>query len=243
MQIRTALGEVPFVVEIPDGPMRLAELVPITQRLTELVVGRAVERTALAGQPVSCRAGCAACCRDLVAVSAPEAFHLADVVARAPVEERGDLLARFAAQNAAVDAHGLRDGLEALLAGTSSPEERRAFAARYFSHRIDCAFLRDESCRIHGDRPLTCRDLNVTSPPEWCSDATLGAQRRLPTPSLLSGPLARLAARLGGRPVAFVPLPLSLRFAAEHAELAARTWNGPELFEKFREEMRGGPRP
>src|SRR5262249_23556207 len=129
----------------------------------------------------------------------------------------------------------------ALLGGTSTPTERSALASRYFGLYVDCPFLRDERCTIHLDRPLTCRDLNVTSPAEWCRTPGLGVLRRVPTPPLLAGALARLTARLTGRPAEFVPLLHALRYAEEHAEIARREWDGMELFAGLREAMRARP--
>jgi Fe-S-cluster containining protein len=176
-----------------------------------------------------------------VAVSAPEAFHLADLVAGLDPGPREEILGRFAAAHAAIEVAGLAAGFAALLDGTSTTEGRMTLASRYFLAHVDCPFLRDEACTIHPDRPLTCRDLNVTSPAEWCSTPGLGVLRRVPTPPLLSGPLARLTAKLTGRPAEFVPLLHALRYAEEHAEIARREWDGMELFAGLREAMRNKP--
>jgi Fe-S-cluster containining protein len=34
---------------------------------------------------------------------------------------------------------------------------------------MPCPFLEDESCSIHPDRPLVCREYLVTSPAELCA--------------------------------------------------------------------------
>lgn len=239
LTINTALGTVPFTAEIPDGPMRLSQLVPIVYALTGLVVDRAVERSKLGGAPVSCRKGCGACCRQLVAMSAPEAFHLAERVHAEPEPTRAALLEGIRVQRAALETHGLAADVDAFLEGKLEPEARKHLAVKYFQPRIGCAFLgADEACRLHLDRPATCRDLNVTSPAEWC-DAPKGPLQRVPTPPLLSGPLARLTARLTGGRVTLVPLPLALVYAEREADLAQRRWPGDELFAAFREEMRG----
>src|SRR5262249_39663993 len=145
----------------------------------------------------------------------PEAFHLADRVAALDPGPREEILGRFAAAHAAIEAAGLAPGFAEILGGTSTPEGRMILASRYFQAHVDCPFLRDETCPIRPDRPLTCRDLNVTSPAEWCSTPGLGVLRKVPTPPLLSGPLARLAAKLTGRPAEFVPLLFALRYAEE----------------------------
>jgi Fe-S-cluster containining protein len=40
----------------------------------------------------------------------------------------------------------------------------------YFRLRIACPFLEDESCSIHPERPLVCRQHLVTSPSKQCSN-------------------------------------------------------------------------
>jgi hypothetical protein len=55
----------------------------------------------------------------------------------------------------------------------------------------------------------------------------------IPMPPSLTIALARLTAELTGEEARLVPLPLAPSWAAEHAELAARTWPGFELVTRF----------
>ncbi len=77
-----------------------------------------------------------------------------------PAERRERLEARFAAAEAAIDAAGL-----AARAGRSD----RELSVGYFALGMPCPFLEEESCSIHPDRPLVCREYLVTSPPELCA--------------------------------------------------------------------------
>ncbi len=50
-------------------------------------------------------------------------------------------------------------------------------ARRYFHLGIACPFLEDESCSIHADRPISCREYLVTSPAVNCADPKPGIDR------------------------------------------------------------------
>ena len=41
----------------------------------------------------------------------------------------------------------------------------RILGREYFQLGIPCPFLEEESCSIYHDRPITCREYLVTSPP------------------------------------------------------------------------------
>ncbi|HEX5430886.1 MAG TPA: hypothetical protein VFW83_02890, partial [Bryobacteraceae bacterium] len=59
---------------LPDEPLQPFELIPILYGLTDAVVSMSESRTVENGKSISCRAGCGACCRQLVPVSEPEAL-------------------------------------------------------------------------------------------------------------------------------------------------------------------------
>src|SRR5436305_2819221 len=94
-----------------------------------------------------------------------------------------------------------------------------ANSARYFNLGIDCPFLEDESCSIHPDRPLSCREYLVTSPAEHCTAPTRDTIRRVPTPGFAMTAFAILD---GPPPVGkgcrWVPLVLALEWAEANPE-------------------------
>lgn len=231
VELRSATGPVRGRLAVRRGPMRLADLVPLALELTDVLVARAAESEAREGRHVSCRAGCAACCRQLVPLSPPEVFFLGDLVASLPAARRSALGARFDAGVRGLASAGL---LEPLLALDASSDTGVALAAEVFQQGLPCPFLDDaDACGIHAQRPAACRHYNVTSPAAWCADPVRHPVTRLPVPRPLSEPLARLAGELAGTPPALVPLRLAPIWAAQHPALATRTWPGPELFERF----------
>jgi hypothetical protein len=95
VDLSTPLGPIRGRVNVDNGPMRLVDLVPTAYELTHILVERANRREEKANRPISCRAGCGVCCCQMVALSGPEAFYLADLVESFPAQRRQGLLSRF----------------------------------------------------------------------------------------------------------------------------------------------------
>ena len=92
---------------VPDGIMRLADLLPILQGFDDAVVGVAADKVTEAGRTISCQAGCGACCRQLVPISRAEAVQLAELVEGMPAERQAVVRERFRAPLAALEEYGL----------------------------------------------------------------------------------------------------------------------------------------
>ncbi len=210
--------------------MRLAELVPTTLELTDILVARATRKVARSGDRISCRAGCGACCRQMVCLSIPECFYLVDFMERMPGAARATALRQFAEIESRLAEQNL---IEPLLDPDYHDDRALQIAHKYFFMHMPCPFLTEESCSIHTHRPVVCREYNVTSPAELCVDPIRNNVIRLPMPQPLTTPLARLAAELTDTKTRLIPLSLAPRWVAEHAELRDRTWPGLETFERF----------
>ena len=196
--------------------MRLAELARLCLDLDQTVVVDAARASRRAGKPVSCRKGCAACCRHVVPVSPPEAWLLADLVANMTEPQRTAVQARFLAAHAAVNAN-------------FSPQYPLfSIAQEYFGLDIACPFLVDESCSIHPDRPSICREYLVTTPPERCSSLNSGADV-VSLPLRISDCLAQVAANVLGSAPASIALTRALDWAEENHADGLRTWDSRHL--------------
>jgi len=142
-------------ITVPNTAVPAAEIMPALQGLVNAVVDAAA-----AGQSISCRKGCGACCRQLVPVSRTEGERLLQVVEALPGERRKALMTRFAEAEVAIENAGLKDRR-----GRSD----RELSVAYFALGLPCPFLEEESCSIHPERPLVCREYLVTSAAELCS--------------------------------------------------------------------------
>jgi Fe-S-cluster containining protein len=226
-------------VRIPEPEMRLADLAAIACALTQAVADRRERDTAADGRPICCRAGCGACCRQLVPISAPEALWLADAIDLLDAEPRRTLLERFAL--AAADLERLRIAAR-LAQAQRSADALRHLANEYFARRVACPFLVGEACSIHPRRPVACRSYAVVSPAAWCSElATAHRVERVPMPPHLSVPLARVAAELAGIGAAPIALSLLPDWLRAHTELRRRSWPSEPLLARFLAEIGAWP--
>ena len=160
--LRLTVGTLKVVhpITVPDAAVPAAEIVPALQGLVNAVVEVAEQAATGAGQTISCRKGCGACCRQLVPVSRTEGERLLQVVDALPAERRDILMKRFTAAEGTIESAGLKDRR-----GRSD----RDLSAAYFALGLPCPFLEQESCSIHPERPLVCREYLVTSPADLCA--------------------------------------------------------------------------
>jgi hypothetical protein len=82
-------------LSVPAGRTVPADLLPASRALSGALVGAAVERSIGEGKTISCRAGCGACCRQIVPITRTEAHALANLVAAMPETRRQTIMARF----------------------------------------------------------------------------------------------------------------------------------------------------
>jgi len=231
--VKTPAGLLTTPVEVPTGFVPVTEIVPLMRRIGEQAEALEERKSIAAGEAISCKKGCAACCRMLVPVSAPEAFALKDMIAKMPAGRRQATVMNVAAARSRLERAGLLARLTEI-AETSrqlSDEEMEPLNRDYYALRMPCPFLENEVCSIYEDRPAACRELLVTSPAELCQDMVNNPVRPLPVPVRMSTVLGLLWSELSGGPARLIPLPVALDWAERHATEGARTWKGTSLFE------------
>jgi len=230
VELSTPLGPIRGTVQIDSGPMRLAELVPTALELTNIFVSRSVKREEQKGKTISCGPNCGVCCRQLVPLSVPEAFYLMDMIRTLPLASQQRLQQQF--QDIELRLEAL-DMIEEMLDPTESNEKTFEITKAYFKLKIPCPFLDNASCSIHPNRPVACREYNVTSPPEYCENPYAHDVVKASMPLPLSAPLSLLTASLTGTRPQLIPMSLMMRWVQENEALQKQQWPGPELFERF----------
>jgi Fe-S-cluster containining protein len=140
------------------GPMALAEFARHAGALADAVTARIEAGAREGGSPISCRKGCAACCRQPIPLTPADAELIEERLAALPWDRRAEIDEGFRRGLAALDAGGL---------GTAPLLDR---SSAYYALRIPCPFLSGEACSIHPERPLACREHLVTSPASECED-------------------------------------------------------------------------
>jgi Fe-S-cluster containining protein len=171
VEFAVGIGEGKFTATavVPAGQTNLTQILPVIQSLDDSLIAGVGAQLAEAGRTISCKAGCGACCRQMVPISIFEAEALAAWIRTLPESRRQELAGRFHQALLKLSAAGLIDRMvnEDWLADTDSA---RQLALEYFYQRVPCPFLEDESCSIHPIRPLVCREYLVSSPAEHCAD-------------------------------------------------------------------------
>jgi hypothetical protein len=153
-----------------------------------------------------------------------------------PEPRRSEIRRRFAEARRRLQESGLLARLES--ADRPSGKELRPFGLEYFSQRIACPFLEDESCSIYADRPMACREYLVTSPAAHCADPTPERVRCVPMPGKVSNAVAQADRPASDRAIPWVPLILAPEWAETHAaEPGPRP--GPEWLRAVFERLAG----
>ncbi|HKB03948.1 MAG TPA: YkgJ family cysteine cluster protein [Gemmataceae bacterium] len=230
--IRLTIGGEPthLAISVPEGATRSREFLPVVQGLADVVVGIGIRNVERQGEHISCRKGCGACCRQPVQVSESEALALARLVEAMPEPRRADVRARFADAIRRLDDAGLIDYFRH--PNPMPGPEVLSLGMAYFRLGLACPFLEEESCSIHPDRPVACREFLVTTPAEECSRPAADNVRRVPMPARV-GRAARAADRQGsGSATGWVPLVLALEWAEAHPE-ESPSRPGPVLLQEF----------
>ncbi|MBV9124650.1 MAG: YkgJ family cysteine cluster protein, partial [Planctomycetes bacterium] len=203
-------------LHIPAGPVRPRTMLPVFQVLTDVLVDQGIQTVADKGEQVSCRKGCAACCRQLIPLTPIEARHLHELVGRLPEPRRSEVRARFMEARRRLQEAGLLPLLEDQ--DQIPIEEVDALGARYMALGLPCPFLKEEACSIYPERPLACREYLVTSPAEHCARLAEGQIRGVPLSARMSQATARLDQEQPPRRMPFVPLVLALDWAEAHPD-------------------------
>jgi Fe-S-cluster containining protein len=218
--LRLTVGDLRIVhpITVPSGPVAAADVVPALQGLVNAVVASAEAGLMKSGGAISCRKGCGACCRQLVPVSRTEGERLLALIETMPAERRETLHSRFAAAEAILADAGLAE---------RGRRTDRELSLAYFALRLPCPFLEDESCSIHPERPLVCREYLVTSPAELCA----GPAQEGVTP--VAVPKVSMAARgLQDDDEDWFPLAGLMAWARSRAKDGVRR-TGPEWIQRF----------
>jgi Fe-S-cluster containining protein len=224
--------EIQTRVTVPAGPTRAADMLPLFQSLSDAVVGAAVHVVEEQGAAISCKKGCGACCRMVVPISQVEARHIRRVVEELPEPRRSEIRARFAAARRRLEEAGLLEKLQQTEKWTE--DDYTAIAGAYFRLGIACPFLEDESCSIHPERPITCREYLVTSPAELCAKVDPPQTvRRVRIPLRVFNAVARMETP-GSLHMyeSFVPLVLAPEWADAHPDESPQR-PGPDVLREL----------
>lgn len=224
-------------MSIPTKAVRPVELLPLFQSLADAIVGVAVKSVEDEGLTISCKKGCGACCNQLVPISSMEARRLGELINDMPEPRRLEIRKRFEKARGRFQRAGMLDRL--LRPESLAGEEILAFGLEYFHQRIPCPFLdEEESCSIHLERPIACREYLVTSRAQDCAKPTAETVKLVKMPGQVSRAIRGVDALASTGPVAWIPMVLALDWAETHPDNAVPL-PGPELVREVFAQLTG----
>jgi Fe-S-cluster containining protein len=237
--LNTPAGRLTTAIDVPTGLISITAIVPLTRRLGDEAAELEIQQAAETGQSISCRKGCAACCRMLVPLSVPEAFALREYVGHLPIDQQTHLLNRLHDTKDHLTRAGLWDRMNDVAeASRQVPDgELDPINQSYYALRIPCPYLENELCSIYESRPAACRELLVTSPAELCQDLVQNPVTPLPISMRMSSILGLTWGALTDSPPRLIPLPMALEWAERHEEESQRTWPGTSLLDQVLDNM------
>ncbi|MBC7899906.1 MAG: YkgJ family cysteine cluster protein [Saprospiraceae bacterium] len=211
---------------VPATPVKPQRMLPVFQKMANSFVKLSVDAVEAAGKEISCKAGCGACCRQPVPLAEVEAYQLAELVESMPEPRRTEIKNRFRDGNEHFSNIGW---FERLRLGSieyqkdPNPSDKVvhefvSIAVEYFNQGIPCPFLENESCSIHENRPLACREYLVTSPAENCSKIVPGSIDRVELLIKPSRPLRRITRTENSDDLGAITMIGALDFAEKHPE-------------------------
>lgn len=235
VNFKVAIGDGSFsaTAVVPQGASNLTQILPVLQAVDDSFIEGVAAQVHEAGLRISCKAGCGACCRQVVPLSIFEAEALGEWIATLTEDQQRALALRFHQALLKLSAAGLIDRLvkEDRLDDTDT---RRKLALDYFYAGVACPFLENESCSIHPIRPLACREYLVTSDPVYCADPAGLQVDPVPMPLRLSRVLHTMGAEVEPGSRGWIPLVFLFAWMESGARPgSAFSGAGPDVLYEF----------
>ncbi len=239
--LRIGEGTLSANVAVPAGKTTLTGLLPVIQDFDSSLIDRVVGEATEEGHPVSCRAGCGACCRQMVPLSIFEAEALGEWFNNLPIQRQAELERRFHSGLIRLKEAGV---LDKIMSPDWGPDEKSFvdMAVEYFHAGVACPFLEDERCSIHPIRPLVCREYLVTSPAELCQDPSINQVSAIHLPLKPSQALYRIGQELTHDAKGWMPLIFLLAWSKRRLKPGDYyTGTGQEVLRIFMENLTTEP--
>jgi Fe-S-cluster containining protein len=216
--ITLTIGNEPLNLQmtVPAKPVKPQRMLPVFQQMANSFVDIGVKAVESEGKTISCQKGCGACCRQPVPVAEIETYQLAELVENLPEPRRSKVKERFDKAFAHFAEIGWFERLSEC-AGKEQKDQEKV-VMEYFHENVACPFLIDESCSIHQNRPLACREYLVTSPAENCSNPSAQTVDLMKIPVKPSKTLMKVGQKRQISGVNFIPLVLSLKWVESNKD-------------------------
>jgi len=235
IEFTVGIGDSSFAATavVPAGPTNLTQILPVLQALDDSFIDGAITPINATGSGASCKAGCGACCRQIVPLSLFEAEALADWIGTLPDFQQQELKHRFEEALNRLAGAGLIERMitEDWLAHS---ESGHSLSLDYFEARVACPFLENECCSIYPIRPLICREYLVSSAPQHCNNPAGLLVKPIVLPLYFSRILNSMGAEAEDNSRGWIPLVFLFAWMESGARPGVSVaGDGPEVFHEF----------
>jgi len=223
-----------FRISVAQPQAKLADIVPLARAICTKITSVVVQEVHRDGGRIPCRKGCAACCRYLVPVSAPEAFRLREEILAIPTYR-----SRAIQCSCLLAARRIlrRKPPELFVSQTTGASldcsaDMNMLSRWYTNLKLDCPFLREGICTIYEQRPLACREYFVNGSAMACRGKR-GKAEVVEMPVRIANVLTQLTCELENTSELTVILPLALPWTQENLQRGQRTYPATMMVERF----------
>lgn len=235
VSLKIPAGTLDLALTVPSKKVKLRAMLPVVRSLSNSFIEASVKEISASGESISCKAGCGACCRQMVPVSEAEAYDISRTVAEMPEPRRSQIKERFSSGLEKFEASGFFDRLDDV-ALNGSEADYETLIEEYFDHNVECPFLESGSCSIHPVRPITCREYLVTSPAELCDSSKGTGIVNIKQFFQVKESLISLAREKTAKSLPYVPLIKVLEWTASNLP-STRERTGRDWMERFFSEL------
>ncbi len=210
--------QVELNLSVPLKPVKPIKMLPVLQNITNKFVETGVKAFVGENESISCKAGCGACCNQPVPLAEFEAYHIAELVENLPEPRRTIIKNKFAEACRQLEKIDWFNRMENAANSPVQKDETRNLGLEYFYENIPCPFLEEQSCSIHPQRPLACREYLVTSPAENCQNPTAETVNHVDIKFKVSDIIRRIWKTDNLKNTSFVPMIYSLEWVKIHPD-------------------------
>jgi Fe-S-cluster containining protein len=229
VEIETDRGGLRGTLTAANSSAALSDLVPAANAMCDDLVQDVMEHLSQSGTPVTCQAGCSACCEMyVIPLSVAETGYFWNRVQQLPEARWKAVLGKF-----------IRS-MESLLAAPPPPAQQdeaksiEAFAEWYSSLCVPCPLLKDHLCEVYEHRPLACREHMVTCAAALCRAHQGDMGKAVGLPVSVAETLYALSAEMeetqDAESIVLTMLPSWLDMNEQRLR---KTWPAPLLARKF----------
>jgi Fe-S-cluster containining protein len=209
----------------------LKDLTGPARQLCDIVTQLAIEHQRLSGKPVTCFAGCMACCKYMVTVSLAEAIAINDMINNLPRQYRQTLLRDMTMAGRKILSTCPSTNETCNIEDIHSSSRLVEYSRWYSQINLICPWIENKLCSQYSNRPLVCREFMVTSPSAKCNPNAPYGRTTVDLPIKMAEVLMAVCAKLTGTKPQAMFLPLVPAWCEDFLDLQNKLFDAREAAE------------